>query len=140
MRGSDPSPKIDHNEATFPKQDIRFRKIYSVSKDYFADCIKRGVPFHDLLILKNYAEADLQLIDETKPRIIIGDFRFSLNISTTARKIPLINLTNAHWTPELPKPWATLENPWTHRFVLPLTTSIANFFGKQAFFARCLRL
>jgi UDP:flavonoid glycosyltransferase YjiC (YdhE family) len=49
--------------------------------------------------LDAYVPAELKLIEEVKPDLVVGDFRLTLDISTRLSGVPLLSLNNAHWSP-----------------------------------------
>lgn len=61
-----------------------------------------GRPLYGLSTLQRYVEADLALIDEIKPDIVVGDFRLSLSVSARLRRLPYITICDVYWSPELP--------------------------------------
>ena len=78
--------------------------MFAQSTEQFADNINRGKPLFDYQTLKQYAETDLEILNQVKPDIVIGDLRFSL--ATSARKfdIPYVNLTHAYWHKKMTAP------------------------------------
>lgn len=66
----------------------------------FVTRLSRGQPLYDFWTLNEYVNADLKLIDEEKPDVIIGDFRLSLSVSARLRGIPFITICDAYWSPE----------------------------------------
>ncbi len=68
----------------------------------FTHRLDHGLPLYDLPILERYAQADLALIDEFKPDVVIGDFRLSLSVSARLRNVPYITICDAYWSPERP--------------------------------------
>ena len=42
---------------------------------------------------------DLEVIQETAPDVVIGDFRLSLAVSARVARVPYLAITNAYWSP-----------------------------------------
>lgn len=68
----------------------------------FAQKLAHGSPLYDFPTLCRYADADLELIDQVEPDVIVGDFRLSLSVSARLRAIPYIAICDAYWGPERP--------------------------------------
>lgn len=68
----------------------------------FVEKLARGSPLYDFPTLCRYVDADLSLIDQIKPDVIVGDFRLSLSVSARLRSIPYISICDAYWSPERP--------------------------------------
>jgi UDP:flavonoid glycosyltransferase YjiC (YdhE family) len=68
----------------------------------FAQKLAHGSPLYDFATLSGYVDADLALIDQTKPDVIVGDFRLSLSVSARLRSTPYIAICDAYWSPERP--------------------------------------
>ena len=66
----------------------------------FARRLDRGLPLYDFPTLNRYVQADLALIDQVNPDVVIGDFRLSLSVSARLRKVPYITICDAYWSPE----------------------------------------
>jgi UDP:flavonoid glycosyltransferase YjiC (YdhE family) len=68
----------------------------------FAQKLAHGSPLYDFPTLCRYADADLKLVDQIKPDVIVGDFRLSLSVSARLRSTPYIAICDAYWSPERP--------------------------------------
>ncbi|MGE3390910.1 MAG: nucleotide disphospho-sugar-binding domain-containing protein [Gammaproteobacteria bacterium] len=112
--GLDPS-KFDVTLAWHPRYETLFpvlpfatRKIRSIEPAQFLATLDAGRPSYDVETLVRYVEEDLQILDELRPDVVVGDFRLSLSVSARLRKIPYVNITNAYWSPyadvEIPVP------------------------------------
>ena len=49
--------------------------------------------------LRAYVREELEVIRETAPDVVVGDFRLSLAVSTRLTKTPYLAITNAYWSP-----------------------------------------
>lgn len=72
--------------------------IASISAQQFLQKLANGERLYDEDTLSGYVEADLKLLDEVRPDLVVGDFRLSLAVSAPLRKIPYAAITNAHWS------------------------------------------
>jgi UDP:flavonoid glycosyltransferase YjiC (YdhE family) len=61
--------------------------------------LAKGKFFYTSDELEGYVRAEIALIDKIKPDLVVGDFRLTLDISTTVTGVPLVSLCNAHWLP-----------------------------------------
>lgn len=68
----------------------------------FSQKLANGSPLYDFPTLCRYVDADLALIDQERPDVIVGDFRLSLSVSARLRSIPYITICDAYWSPERP--------------------------------------
>jgi UDP:flavonoid glycosyltransferase YjiC (YdhE family) len=66
----------------------------------FARRLDHGLPLYDFPTLDRYVQADLALIDQVKPDVIVGDFRLSLSVSARLCKVPYATICDAYWSPE----------------------------------------
>lgn len=110
--------------------------LHSITTQQFLRALASGRPVYHTATLRRYVREDLELIEQFKPDVIVGDFRLSLSISARLVGIPYVTITNAYWsqyylfkafplpvlpmTRFLPLPWAKtlfrLAQPWA--FVL----------------------
>lgn len=60
--------------------------------------LARGAPVFTAKVLEGYVEQELALMDQLRPDVVVGDFRLSLRISASLRRIPYVNVTNAYWS------------------------------------------
>jgi UDP:flavonoid glycosyltransferase YjiC (YdhE family) len=75
------------------------REIWSIPTRQFLDAVHRGRPLFDLETLRAYVRQDLQLIEESRPELVVGDFRLSLAVSARVAGVPYATITNAYWSP-----------------------------------------
>lgn len=83
----------------FPALPFAEREIRSIEPAQFLTTLASGRPSYDVDTLVSYVKADLAILDELRPDLVVGDFRLSLSVSARLRKIPYINITNAYWSP-----------------------------------------
>lgn len=80
--------------AVFPLPTITPRTFYGR--------LAEGKFFYTAAELDGYVRAELDLLGETQPDLVVGDFRLSLGVSTALAQTPLLSLCNAHWSPAAP--------------------------------------
>jgi UDP:flavonoid glycosyltransferase YjiC (YdhE family) len=80
-----------------------FKSLDSISSERFLAALASGRPVYDLETLRRYVTRDLELIDEVRPDLVIGDFRLSLSVSARVAGVPYITVTNAYWSPYYPR-------------------------------------
>lgn len=108
-------------------KDCRFnvRTVSSISSATFLRALARGSPVYDVQTLRNYVAADLALIEEARPDLIVGDFRLSLSVSARLAKIPYVALSNAYWSPYAQSRYVVPSLPMTR--ILPIGMAGAIF-------------
>jgi UDP:flavonoid glycosyltransferase YjiC (YdhE family) len=67
-------------------------------EDFLAN-IARGRPLFPARVLKDYVDADRELIRRLRPDLVIGDMRLSLPISSRLEQTPCAVIINAYWSP-----------------------------------------
>src|SRR5438552_3735831 len=65
---------------------VAVRPIRSIPVQQFLDALAKGSPLYDAETLRWYVRDDLELIRETAPDVIVGDFRLSLSVSARIAK------------------------------------------------------
>ena len=80
--------------------------IYTQSAESFLSRVSKGQNASTAEDFAKAVEADLEIIEELSPDLIVGDLRLSLGISATFTKTPYISIMNAHWSP-----YSTLVSP-----------------------------
>jgi len=81
--------------------DAAFHKwqLFTMDKKTFLSSAEKGRSFYTEKLLRQYVDAEIQLIRTVKPDIIIGDARFSLAVSAPVCNVPYAVLINAYWSP-----------------------------------------
>ena len=59
---------------------IPLRAIRTIPSECFLEALVRGRPLYDAETLRGYVREDLEVIEETSPDLIVGDFRLSLAV------------------------------------------------------------
>jgi UDP:flavonoid glycosyltransferase YjiC (YdhE family) len=98
----------------------RYFPLSSIGSDHFLDALARGRPLYDEATLNRYVRDDLELLDEFKPDVVVGNFRLSLSISARLRSIPYVSISNCYWSPYWRPPHYVVPNLRTLTGILPL--------------------
>jgi len=86
-------------QSLFSAPKIRQAPIKTIPGEQFLAALASGSPLYDQTTLREYIKEDLDVINQFKPQLIIGDFRLSLSISARIAGIPYISLSNIYWSP-----------------------------------------
>ena len=78
---------------------FQVRPLGSIAPEAFAAALRYGRPVYSSDTLARYTAADLALLSEVRPDVVIGDFRLSLSVSARVARVPYVNVTNAYWSP-----------------------------------------
>lgn len=118
----------------FPNWPWQRERISSISPKLFMRRLARGSRLYPLDTLKQYAQADLQLLNRLQPDVVVGDFRLSLSVSARVAHVPYIALANAYWSPyasqrRFPVPYL----PMTRVVGLPLASALFTMARPVAF-------
>jgi len=73
--------------------------IHTVPRWYVDRAIRSGRRIYDGRILKRYVREELDLLQQIRPHLVVGDFRQSLTVSAPVAGVPYANLINAYWSP-----------------------------------------
>ena len=84
-----------------PKSRVKFVEIKCIDPILFSKIVDKANPIYDRQTFAEHILEDLQVIEDIKPDLVIGDFRHSLSVSCRVSKIKYINMTNAYWSPEI---------------------------------------
>ena len=85
--------------ALFDELGFPVRPIRSIKSHVFQDRLANGDPLYTAAELHDYVQADLRVMTEWKPDLVVGDFRLSLSVSARLAGVPYVTMTNAHWSP-----------------------------------------
>lgn len=92
----------------------RLGDLRTVDPAGFLESLSSGKQLYTTAALTSYVHDDLAILDEVQPDLVIGDFRLSLTVSATLRRIPYASVFNAHWSPYCAQPAIVPELPITH--------------------------
>ncbi len=99
----------------------------------FARRLEAGKPLYDLETLQAYVDADLALLQQHKPDMVIGDFRLSLSVSARLHGLPYATVCDAYWSPEAPLNPALPVLPITRFAPISLAERIFSMVAPLAF-------
>lgn len=99
--------------ALSPRLPFAVRPIRSIPTDRFLRSLDRGSPVYDARTLRGYVREDLEVIRETAPDVVVGDFRLSLSVSARLARVPYMAITDACWSPYGRQRYPLAEHPTT---------------------------
>lgn len=97
----------------FPSAPWPVHAIDSIDAHAFRRALARGATVYDVATLERYVDEDRRLLRETKPDVVVGDFRLSLAISARREGVAYVNITNAYWSPYATPDWIAPDLPLT---------------------------
>ena len=77
----------------------------------FAVRLTEARPLFSAKTLARYHALDLEMLNELRPDVVVGDLRLSLAVSAREAGVPYIAISNAYWSPDQP---LRLERPALH--------------------------
>jgi UDP:flavonoid glycosyltransferase YjiC (YdhE family) len=83
----------------FGRTSFRQWQLFTMDKKAFLSSAEKGKSFYTQKLLRQYVDAEIQLLHTVKPNIIVGDARFSLAVSAPVCRVPYAALINAYWSP-----------------------------------------
>ena len=117
-----------------------FHPLTSLDSSIFLDRLARGRPVYDAATLHDDVKADLALLEQSTPDLIIGDFRLSLSVSARLAGIPYAAITNAYWSPCVQSNYHAPEHPLLSRLPVVLADSLFRLVRPFAFALHTLPL
>lgn len=78
---------------------FQWQSSSSLSPQEFRDRLDRGQSLLDEALIRKQVNEDIQLLNEFRPSVVVGDFRPSLAISAPLAGVHYVNVVNAHWSP-----------------------------------------
>jgi UDP:flavonoid glycosyltransferase YjiC (YdhE family) len=125
----------DRYEFCLPKTGIKRLALSSISTQEFLKALAAGRTVYGEAQLQDYIEQDMALIAQVKPDLIVGDFRVSLAVSAPQSGVPVLNLTNAHWSDHsLNQDYPVPDLPITRLFGVKLAQWLFNRFRPLFFY------
>ncbi len=103
---------------------IPVRPIRSIPSEQFRDALARGRPLYDRETLRAYVREELDVIRETAPDVVVGDFRLSLAVSTRVTNTLYMAITNAYWSPYARQSFPVPELLVAKRLGLPIAQGL----------------
>ncbi len=82
-------------------QQTKFERhsLTTIEKAAVERAFASGRRLYEKKTLERYVKAELRLIEEVEPNLIVGDFRLSLSVSAPLSGVPHATLINAYWSP-----------------------------------------
>lgn len=80
-------------------EGVEVFNLPTIEDKKFYDRVQRCKFFYTVEELTDYVEAEVKLINELKPDLIVSDFRLTAPISASITNTPLLTITNAYWSP-----------------------------------------
>ena len=108
------------DQALWKGLTIPVRPIRSIASEQFRNALADGHPLYDVETLRAYVRDDLEVIEETAPDVVVGDFRLSLAVSTRVTATPYMAITNAYWSPYGRQRFPMPELPIARHLGLPI--------------------
>lgn len=103
---------------------IAVRPIRSIPGAQFREALARGAPLYDAETLRGYVREDLEVIRETSPDVVVGDFRLSLSVSARVAGVPYVAITNAYWSPYARRRFPMPDLPIADRLGLTVASGL----------------
>lgn len=102
-------------------QNFKLHSLRSaVSSKLFLESLERGTLPYSAKIVREQVAEDLELLEQVKPDLVVGDFRLSLQISARLFKVKYLNITNVTWHPDANIPRLAPDSPTTSLLGNPL--------------------
>ena len=82
-------------------QELGFpvRDLHTIAPDHVMSRSRAGrVDFYDVASIDRCVEAELELYDQVRPDLVLGDFRLTAGTSCELASIPFASVLNALWT------------------------------------------
>lgn len=77
---------------------LQLRRLKTcVDSKLFIRSLANGKLPYTFEVIQSQVEEDLQILNEVKPDVVIGDFRLSLSISSQLVNVPYVNISNSTW-------------------------------------------
>ena len=124
----------------FPTGDWRCRTICSISSAQFLHALARGRPVYSLQDLRGYVDADVALLKDLQPALVVGDFRLSLSVSARLCGVPYVAISNAYWSPYATPRYTIPSHPLIGAVGLRLANALFRAFRPAAFALHSLPL
>jgi UDP:flavonoid glycosyltransferase YjiC (YdhE family) len=83
---------------------LPWRPVNTIVAGQFARALRSGAPIYSVNDLLAYVQEEEALMRDFHPDIAVGDFRLSLPAAARLQGVASINVVNAYWSPQAPKP------------------------------------
>jgi UDP:flavonoid glycosyltransferase YjiC (YdhE family) len=109
----------------------RLGTLETIGHDQFLRSLASGARLHSRETLTRYVRDDTAIMRETRPDLVVGDFRPSLCISAPLNGVPFASVFNAYWSPHREQPAIVPTLPLTRwispRLLAPLFSALRPF-------------
>jgi UDP:flavonoid glycosyltransferase YjiC (YdhE family) len=119
--------------ALLPENARPSRAIRTIPSERFLDALARGRPLYDTETLRAYVREDLEVLAETAPDLVVGDFRLSLSVSARVAGIPYATISNVYWSPYAQLQFPMPELPLSRLVGIPLAKVVFGMVRPGAF-------
>ncbi|CKV23929.1 PGL/p-HBAD biosynthesis rhamnosyltransferase [Mycobacterium tuberculosis] len=118
---------------------FRHHAIHTIPSERFFGNLTQG-RFYAMRTLRKYVEADLRVLDEIAPDLVVGDLRISLSVSARLAGIPYIAIANAYWSPYAQRRFPLPDVIWTRLFGVRLVKLLYRLERPLLFALQCMPL
>lgn len=94
-------PRFD---SLLTEDERHHRPLWTIPSSQFMATVNQSRFPYTEQDIATYVKHDLQLLTETQPTLVIGDFRISLALSCSMAKVPYLNLVNGYWSESCREP------------------------------------
>ena len=130
----------DGYEFCFQNTGFPRLRIDSISSAQFLRALAAGKPVYSAATLAAYVKDDLRLLEQTRPDLVLGDFRLSLSVSARLAGIPYAGLTNAYWSPYVRQHYTVPQLPLTAMLPIRMADALFRLVRPIAFASHTLPL
>jgi UDP:flavonoid glycosyltransferase YjiC (YdhE family) len=130
----------DGYEFCFQNTGFPRSRIDSIPGSQFLRALAAGKPVYSAATLAAYVKDDLRLLEQTRPDLVLGDFRLSLSISARLAGIPYAGLTNAYWSPYVRQHYTVPRLPLTAMLPIRVADALFRLVRPMAFASHTLPL
>lgn len=116
---------------------FRHHAIHTIPSERFFGNLTQG-RFYAMRTLRKYVEADLRVLDEIAPDLVVGDLRISLSVSARLAGIPYIAIANAYWSPYAQRRFPLPDVIWTRLFGVRLVKLLYRLERPLLFALQCM--
>jgi UDP:flavonoid glycosyltransferase YjiC (YdhE family) len=113
-----------YNHLLQPDRNVVQVDLNSVPSSTFLQRVHDNQPLFATETLEEYVQADLDIIHEFHPDIVVGDSRFSLIASSQLAGVPVITIIDAHWSPFVDTRFEPFDTVATRLLGVPLSDLI----------------
>ena len=92
-------------------EHVTYIKTSGLDPKKFAEIVDKAGIMYDSKTFEDHIQEDMDLIEQVRPDLVIGDFRHSLSVSCRLKKVKYVNMSNAYWSPYTETPYPLPESP-----------------------------